>query len=402
MKNTLSAIPENASNHLAKQTLILVKRKDRDWLLAFVPVNKKEWIKLIKNIHGSKWSKDNGCWILPYVKTSFYCMRDYIKLSNVIFDFKIDPNIPDEFNRNKNSQHLYKAYQPTRFDQLNEAQQEAVIKLEEHLMIRRYSYNTVSAYRNALIGVFYFYKTISPEALRAEYVQTYILDRIKNYKISTSVQNNIINSYKAFSELVLKRPKEYLEIPRPRKYKKLPGVLSKNEVVRLFKATPNLKHKLALLLIYSSGLRVSELINLLKSDVSIDRQAIHIRRTKSRQDRYVPLAKSVIPYLKKYYQEFRPVRWLMEGQYSGQYSARSLQNVFSRALQNSRVDAYATLHTLRHSYATHCLENGYNLKSVQAVLGHRSLKTTEVYLHIAKDENINMQSPLDEIVAKWK
>ena len=180
----------------------------------------------------------------------------------------------------------------------------------------------------------------------------------------------------------------------------LPKILSTEEVVDLLDAVDNLKHKLALLLIYSSGLRRGELLNLLKKDINIKRRVIHIKSAKGKKDRYVVLAETVVPYLKTYLKQYRPVRWLFEGQNGGQYSATSLWKVFNAALEKSKVNPYATLHTLRHSYATHCVENGHNLKSVQEALGHASLKTTEVYLHISSEALKKLKSPLDNLELK--
>ena len=170
-----------------------------------------------------------------------------------------------------------------------------------------------------------------------------------------------------------------------------------NEVVQLLSVCKNLKHKLALLIIYSAGLRKSELLKLQLKDVHLDRRVLHIKGGKGKKDRYVTLAETVIPYLKKYKTQFTPKRWLFEGEYGGQYSGSSLQKVFTNALFHSKINAYATLHTLRHSYATHCIENGHNLKSVQEALGHSSLKTTEIYLHISSDALKRLKSPLDNL-----
>lgn len=177
----------------------------------------------------------------------------------------------------------------------------------------------------------------------------------------------------------------------------MPSVLSTTEVVEMINVTKNLKHKLALLLIYSAGLRKSELLNLLKRDINIKRQAIHIKAGKGKKDRYVLLAATAIPYLEEYLKQYRPNKWLFEGQNGGKYSGTSLQKIFEKALELSHATPYATIHTLRHSYATHCLEQGQNIKHVQEALGHSSIKTTEIYLHLSSNALQQLQSPIDKL-----
>ena len=195
----------------------------------------------------------------------------------------------------------------------------------------------------------------------------------------------------------MKRPPEWVDIERPKKPKKLPNVLSTNEVIAIINSINNLNHKLCMLLIYSAGLRRSELLNLRRKDIHMERRTQHIKGGKGKKDRYVTLAETVIPYLEKYMKVYRPMRWLIEGQNGRKYSATFLQKIFVKALEQSKINSYATLHTLRHSYATHCIENGHNLKSVQEALVHALLKTTEIYLHILSDALKKLKSPLDNL-----
>ena len=155
-----------------------------------------------------------------------------------------------------------------------------------------------------------------------------------------------------------------------------------------------------MLLIYSSGLRLGELTNLLVRDINVNRRHIHVKGGKGKKDRYVTLAKTVIPFLEKYKKQYLPAHWLFEGQSGGKYSKRSVQEIFKKALQKSRVNPYATVHTLRHSYATHCVENGHNLKAVQDALGHESPETTQIYLHLSSTALGKLQSPIDKLKLK--
>ncbi len=385
---------------LKNEKLLFIRKRDRNWIEAFVPYEQEQWRKIIKKIDGRKYDKRSACWLLPYVKQTFYHLRDYIKLSNIIFDFKIETKIPDRYKIFTENQLPKKTHLSTKYDELNEAQQRAVFSVEEFLTLKRYRYSTISTYRSYLVALFYHYKNIKPENIHKDHVQKYLYDQIKIKRISVSTQNQFINAFKIYSEKILKRPKEFVEIIRPKKPRKLPGVLSVHEIVRLISTLTNLKHKLAIMLIYSSGLRVSEVVSLLISDIQIDRRVIHIKDGKGRKDRYVVLAETIIPFLEAYRKEYRPSCWLFEGQYGGKYSCRSLQNVFSLAKEKSKIDPYATLHTLRHSYATHCLENGHNLKTIQEALGHKSLKTTELYLHVCSEAMKKLKSPIDTLKFK--
>ncbi|MCP3929218.1 MAG: tyrosine-type recombinase/integrase, partial [Bacteroidetes bacterium] len=313
--------------------------------------------------------------------------------------FQISADIPEEYTN------PYPIYQSKRKKtsskkKLSPAQKEAITSLEEKMILERLSQSTIKSYKQHLVSLFLFYGKLHPESITKSQLQQYLLHRIRFQKIAESTQNQIINAVKAYWERVLKRGKEWIEIPRPKKPKKLPNVISTQEVIELIDAVSNLKHKLALLLIYSAGLRKNELLNLLKKDINTKRKAIHIKAGKGKKDRYVTLAETVIPYLSQYLIQYKPARWLFEGQNGGKYSGTSLQKIFERALEKSHANPYATLHTLRHSYATHCIENGHSLKAVQEALGHGSLKTTEVYLHISSEALRKLKSPLDNLNLK--
>lgn len=381
------------------QASIQITQQNEDWILAYIPYQKKEWISSIKKIIGRKWLPQKRCWQLPYVKASFYNLRDEIGLKNIQFKFKINPNIPDVYIPKEEA--LLKPRKPksiTLFDQISTPQQEVILQVSELMTLNRYSYQTIKSYRHALTQLFASYKYLKPDQVEAQHVKSYILDRIRKRNISISAQNQIINAYKIYAEKILNRPKEFLDIPRPKRGKRLPGVLSKREVIKVIQAPKNLKHKMILMLIYSAGLRVSEAVNILVQDVNTDRRVIHIKGGKGNKDRYVVLAEALLPLLNEYLEEYKPDRWLFEGQYAERYSIRSVQNFYSRALSSADIGKYATLHTLRHSYATHCLENGHNLKDIQQALGHRSLKTTQIYLHVRADTIDRMKSPLDQLM----
>ena len=184
---------------------------------------------------------------------------------------------------------------------------------------------------------------------------------------------------------------------RPRKPKKLPTVLSQEEVLALFRAVSNLKHRCILMLIYSAGLRLGELVRLRIEDVFIPQRKIFVKAAKGKKDRYTVLSDKMLVVLQKYLGNYHPDYWLFEGQTGGPYSARSVQNVLRKAVKQAGVNPYATVHTLRHSFATHLLENGMDLRYIQALLGHSSPKTTEIYTHITEKARNRFRSPLDTL-----
>ncbi|MCP3932122.1 MAG: tyrosine-type recombinase/integrase, partial [Bacteroidetes bacterium] len=182
----------------------------------------------------------------------------------------------------------------------------------------------------------------------------------------------------------MKRPKEFYDIRRPRKPAKLPHVLSEKEVVALFNAVGNLKHKCILLVIYSAGLRLGELTKLRRTDILWDKNQIFVHDAKGKKDRMTVLSDKMKVFLKKYLTEYEPDYWLFEGQTGGMYSTLSVQNILRRAVETSKINPYATVHTLRHSIATHLLEQGTDLRYIQHLLGHSSSETTQIYTHITK------------------
>lgn len=187
-------------------------------------------------------------------------------------------------------------------------------------------------------------------------------------------------------------------IQRPRSEKKLPNVLSKQEVKLILESLQNTKHKAMLSLLYACGLRRSELLNIKLQDILSDRKLLHIKQSKGKKDRIVPLSDKLLDMLRDYYKTYKPKVWLFEGQQEGEtYSERSLELVFKNALKQSGIKKPATLHWLRHSYATHLLENGTDLRYIQELLGHKSSKTTEIYTHVSTQSIQQIKSPFDDL-----
>lgn len=224
----------------------------------------------------------------------------------------------------------------------------------------------------------------------------YILER----KLSAAYQSQFINALKLFYLINKNHKLELDKLPRPQQGYKLPKVISEEEVAMLLNVTENVKHKTMLALIYSAGLRRSELLNLKITDIDSKRMMISIRNGKGTKDRNVPLSEVVLIMLRSYYTLYKPKDYLFEGQYGDSYTGRSLELVLKKALKLSGIRKNVTLHMLRHSYATHLLEAGTNLRHIQELLGHKSPATTQIYTHVSKEQLSKITSPLDKLKLK--
>ncbi|MBC7571077.1 MAG: tyrosine-type recombinase/integrase [Spirosoma sp.] len=207
---------------------------------------------------------------------------------------------------------------------------------------------------------------------------------------------------KFYCEKVLGGKRKLYTLQRPAKERQLPVVLNSDEITRIFAQLKNLKHRTVLMLIYSAGLRISEAINLKIKDIDSERMQIRVEQSKGKKDRYTLLSQKALLLLRNYYQEYKPVNYLFEGQDSPTYLAKSIQLILKRACEQAGIKKHVTVHTLRHSFATgpthrHLLENGTDLRYIQLLLGHESSKTTEIYTHLTTKGFDQIKSPLDEL-----
>jgi integrase/recombinase XerD len=220
---------------------------------------------------------------------------------------------------------------------------------------------------------------------------------VNERNISGSYQNQSINAIKFYYERVIGGQRKIYTIDRPRKEKMLPEVLSEEEMVKILNATQNLKHKAILMTIYSAGLRISELINLRIKDIDSKRMQIRVEQAKGKKDRYTLLGTKTLEVLRKYVAEYKPKVWLFEGVKGEQYSTSSIQANLKIAVDKVGINKRITVHTLRHSFATHLLEAGTDIRYIQSLLGHSSGKTTEIYTHITTKGFDQIKSPLDKL-----
>lgn len=266
----------------------------------------------------------------------------------------------------------------------------------KYLEYRNYSRCTISSY---ILHIQRFLQSFAGRDLASidfMEVRDYIIDHVTSKNLSRSYQNQMINAIKIYYDIVYRRPITSIELPRPIKGRKLPEVFSKEEVKKMLDITINQKHKLIISLIYGTGIRLSEAADLGLDDIDELRRVINIRRGKGGKDRVVPLPGNLGELIKEYRKRYQPRIYLFEGQKGGRYSVRSIQNVVKKAISKAGIMRDASVHTLRHSYATHLLEMGTDLRYIQELLGHRSSKTTEIYTHISKDRIRTIKSPLED------
>lgn len=285
-----------------------------------------------------------------------------------------------------------------RLEELSELQLNYIQRFKNYLSAKRYSDNTVKSYSEAISTFLKFYAQKSITEIENKDIERFNIEYILKNKLSASYQNQVVNAIKLFFMIVHEKKMVVDLIQRPRKEHKLPNVLSKEEVKAILNAHHNLKHKTMLSLIYSCGLRRSELLHLKPSDIDSKRNLIIIRQSKGKKDRIVPLSSKILVMLREYFKIFKPKTWLFEGQKESEpYSEKSLQNVLKQSLAKCNITKPVTLHWLRHSYATHLLENGTDLRYIQELLGHSSSRTTEIYTHVSTENIRNIISPFDNL-----
>lgn len=267
----------------------------------------------------------------------------------------------------------------------------------ETLQLKGYSESTIKTYRNEFAQLLYLLKNIQVNTLDSTRLRSYFLYCTNTLKLSENTLHSRMNSIKFYFEQVLHREKLFFDIPRPKKPAQLPKVISATDIKKLFDVTKNLKHNLMLKTCYGMGLRVSEIVNIKITDIDSKTMQVFIERAKGKKDRYANLPESILEQLRTYYKLYKPQKYLFEGLQGEQYSIRSVQQVFKNAMRKARINKTIGIHGLRHSFATHLLENGTDIKFIQELLGHNDIKTTLRYTHVSEQCLKNVKSPLDNL-----
>jgi site-specific recombinase XerD len=274
---------------------------------------------------------------------------------------------------------------------------DALDKMKQYLKIANYSDRSIDNYLSALNKFLDYIIVNQFKDINDNVIKEYLYYCKTDVKYATSSMKQIIAVLKIFYREILKKDTPGALNIKLRKEEHLPEVLSPQEVSKIISVTTNIKHKAILLTIYSAGLRLSEVINLKVGDIDSDRMKIHIRQGKGKKDRFVMLSEKLLVVLREYVKKYKSTGYLFEGQKGGKYSSKSVQNIMKNGVKKSGITKRATVHTLRHSFATHLLENGTDIRYIQELLGHKKLETTQIYTYITKSAIDTIKSPLDNL-----
>ncbi len=372
---------DNIQRKINKNDLLIIKTTTGRLKLIF-DFN-KELTNSLKKIPYYSWNPQNKWWTIPFADKFL-----------------------EEIKAVANSQKLNLIYEEEEKDETKKARisafdipnyrscpEEFILKLKE----LRYSDRTLKTYRALFEEFINYYHKFDINRIDESMITAFLRYLVLERKVSTSYQNQAINAVKFYYERVLGGQRKVYFIERPRKERTLPSVMSEKEVVDLFRVTENIKHKAILMLAYSGGLRLSELINVRIKDIDSNRMQVRIEQAKGKKDRYTLLSVRLLEVLRTYFLAYKPKEWLFEGATGGQYSVGSIQSIMRDSVIKAGINKKVSVHTLRHSFATHLLENGTDLRYIQELLGHASSKTTEVYTHITTKGFDQIKSPLDKL-----
>ncbi|MBI1307322.1 MAG: tyrosine-type recombinase/integrase [Bacteroidetes bacterium] len=340
-----------------------VSHKDAEWWAIRFPYD-TALVAQVKAISGSRWSRTHNCWLVKPTDRSRSLLR------------KIFGNLSEN----------------------DERVTIECVRLEKWLKSKRYSANTISTYVGAMRKFLEFFPDKDFTLLNSDDLIQFNNEYILANNYSSTYQNQVVSAIKLYSKVANFTRLDVELIHRPKREKKLPNVLSVEEVQLILFSLPNLKHRTMLSLIYSCGLRRSELTNLKISDIDSNRMVVSIHEAKGKKDRIVPLSRNILDLLRTYFVAYRPKYWLFEGQKEGnRYSTTSLEMVLRTALDRAGIRKPVSLHWLRHSFATHLLENGTDLRFIQELLGHKSSRTTEIYTHVSTKSLMKIRNPFDDM-----
>ena len=347
----------------------------------------KRLIELAKGL-GAKWSMTRRIWYIDYAPTAYkeviaaFRGNAWVDARTLFSGKEPGPERSVPAKRKKRK---------VRVDRVPDSYRKLLTR-------RRYSASTIKTYSSMFNEFLNFFPDKAPEEIDEEDIREYQNHLVEKRKVSRNTQNQAINAIKLYYEKVLGRESNSYIIERPRKEKKLPVVASKEEIGAMLEISQNLKHKCIIGMIYSSGLRRSELINLRLQDVDFTSKRVYVRSAKGRKDRITILGNSIIPLLHNYLEEYRPGYWFFEGRGRNRISAATIGKIVSRASRQAGTKTNISPHILRHSFATHLMDEGTDTRVIQKLLGHNSLGTTAIYTHVSNKNFANISNPLDSIL----
>lgn len=358
--------------------IIYTPQKRAKRIKIYIPYELKEVRVAFKKLNSTFWHPNQKLWSIVNTEENYNLVKSVFNGKFKVIDYQSSTNVSKRV--------------------LNSEAEDILLELEKTLVIKRYGASTIASYKNMFEVFLSNFMNHDIKQITKEQIEGFIYQLIKKNHISESYQNSLINAIKAYYEHVLGKPREYYDVKRPKKSLSLPNVLTQTEVLSIIQNPINIKHRAILTTIYSGGLRISELINLRIVDIHSEEGYIYVKDSKGKKDRKTVLSPYLVDLLRDYYVKYRPSYWLFEGQNGGKYSTSSVNAIFRKAVQNTNSNPWATVHTLRHSFATHSIENNVNMRYLQSMLGHNSPKTTEIYTKTIEINNKNINSPLDNLL----
>lgn len=363
-------------------TLFLEQKKHRNASKLIIKfAYDDDLIAIVRKIHGAAWSKTLQAWHVPNTKENYAIVLDTFKGITTVNTSKISKNIP--FKRD-----------------LTKEQKTLLNNFYLYLKGKRYSKSTIDTYTFFIADFINFHTKTPLQELTNRHVELFIETVFIERNYAVSSQRQFISALKVFIMFYPHTKINELSLERPKKSRKLPNVLSQEEVLEIIRCTQNLKHRAIIALLYSCGLRISELINLKLIDFHIERKQLVVKSGKGRKDRYVSLADSFLPLLSNYYYSYKPKVYFVEGQKGGKYSPEAVRQFLRKSCAKAGIKKPVSPHTLRHSYATHLLENGVDIRYIQSLLGHARPETTMIYTHVKRKDLMEIQNPLDIALQK--
>jgi|26BtaG_2_1085354.scaffolds.fasta_scaffold06113_4 site-specific recombinase XerD len=347
--------------------------------------------RYIKAFGGVKWSKTHNVFYIEHTSENKRNLFDYLRKQNHYINYSAlhsSPQTPVQpVSKSK----------PSPLGKLNKFHYDALKSFETYLLQKRYSHNTIENYVGVLRIFFRFYPQKAIQEITKDDIILFNQDYILNNGYSRTFQNQVISAIKLFYNHHSNLQMDVSSIERPIKDKRLPEILSQDEVKKLLTNVKNVKHKTILSLVYACGLRIGEALALKMDAIDSKRGFIHIKHAKGAKDRFVPLSEKTLALLRHYYTLYKPKVYLFEGNEGQAYSQESCRKILRTAVEATSIKKHVTLHTLRHSYATHLLESGTDLRYIQDILGHNSPKTTMIYTHVSQSSLKNIKNPFDEM-----
>jgi integrase/recombinase XerD len=371
-----------------------INHRSSRFIIKFTGLYRQEWVDEIRSYGKFSYDSKRKEFLLPWSKLKVDSLSDYFSREGVEVRV-IKPEIDEktkEIRRNFSDE--------VRSRVMNNYGYEGIDLLHRHLEDHRYSVRTIESYVALLELYFKFFYDRNPY----EITQNEVCDFINNFIIrngfSASYQNQMVSAIRLYYEISKQGKIVPQLLERPRRGKSLPKVFSKEEVSRILNSAGNTKHKLLLWIIYSCGLRRSEVTNIRLDDIDRTRSIIHIREGKGGVDRIVPVSDKVWHKIDEYLNSYSPCNYLFEGPAGGKYSNESVYSVFRTAMKKAGIQKDVGVHSLRHSYATHLHESGLDIRYIQELLGHKSTRTTEIYTHVSRRNLITVKSPIEDLDVK--